>query len=371
MTGLSIIQVCADRGIAPGATKGAAQHLRGIAAGMAEAGHEVTTFAARRAEGPFPVPVRDVSELSGLTDQKAWPVDVVYERYSLGHRGGLDLARRIGGAFVLEVNAPLVDEAIAHRPSTVAADDRSVEADLLAEADLVIAVSTPLQRWIEHRRSGPCVTIPNGFEPAWFADPAQRPQRPTLAFIGHPKPWHGAKRLPAVVNALAGRGRDVELLVIGGGPGSTEVIEAATGLGVNDRLVVTGPLPPQQASALLRRATVGIAPYPSHENFYFCPLKIVDYLAAGLPIVSTAQGDVPGLVGDAGIVVEPDDDDALVDAVDMLLDDPALGRRLGHQGRVRATATMTWSQVASQTLAAIGQLDRRTVAAPMGSEVNG
>ncbi len=57
VTRFDIIQISADRGIAPGSTKGAAQHLRGIAAGFQQRGHQVTTYTPRRPEGPFPTSV--------------------------------------------------------------------------------------------------------------------------------------------------------------------------------------------------------------------------------------------------------------------------------------------------------------------------
>ena len=83
---------------------------------------------------------------------------------------------------------------------------------------------------------------------------------------------------------------------------------------------------------------------------------MIDYLAAGLAVVSTAQGDVPDLVGDAGIVVDPDDDEALSDAVALLLDRLAEARRRGAVGRRRAFTSMTWTHVAARTIEAISAL---------------
>ena len=80
---------------------------------------------------------------------------MVYERSSLGHTEGLDAARRHGAVFVLEVNAPLVDEAMRHRPATVDPGHAAAEARLLAEADLVVVVSDSLAAWVSARRDGP------------------------------------------------------------------------------------------------------------------------------------------------------------------------------------------------------------------------
>ncbi len=358
MTAMKILQVCADRGVAPGSTKGAAQHLRGIAAGLIADGHSIETYTTRAVEGPFPT---NVQRLDQLTVSRAEQADVIYERYSLGHLGGLEMARRSDSRFVLEVNAPLVDEALSHRPATVMPGDILAEETLLNEADLVITVSGELSRWVARRRAGPIRTIRNGFEPDWFPAKTLRPpssrRDPTLVFIGHPKPWHGADRLALLLAGLGERGRRPRLLVIGGGPGAADLLVRSAAVGVADQITVTGTLPPDRASRLLMEAAVGLAPYPRQQPFYFCPLKIIDYLAAGLPVVATDQGDIPDLVDDAGFVTDPDDLPAFVDAVESLLVDPELAAALGRRGQRRAHASMTWNDVASATADAIVSID--------------
>lgn len=357
MTALRIAQVCADRGIAPGGTKGAAQHLRGVAAGLTELGQHVETYSARPAEGPFPVSIRPLVELATVAG-----IDVAYERYSLGHRGGLELARSLNVPFVLEVNAPLVDEALAHRPATVDAGDRTNELELLASADLVITVAGELSRWVSERRAGPILTQPNGFEPSWFSwveqpigTAAQAPF--PLVFLGHPKPWHGADRIVPLLLELARTGHRPRTLVIGGGPGAVRLAADAERAGLHDQVEVTGAQSPEEATRRLSDAVIGIAPYPARSPFYFCPLKVIDYLAAGLAVVSSDQGDIAALVGDAGIVVDdPDNDREFADAVRLLLDDDERRIAMSLDGRRRATEQMTWAQVAANTLDSIHTL---------------
>lgn len=358
MTALSIAQVCGDRGIAPGSTKGAAQHLRGIAVGLTALGHHVTTFAARKPQGLYPTPLRPLCDLAHIDD-----VDVVYERYALGHLAGLEFAQRRRVPFVLEVNAPLLAEATAHRPESVGVDAAAAERRLLREADLVITVSSPLTEWAATHRTGPTITISNGFEPAWFQSESTPPRRPMLVFLGHPKPWHGADRLPSILSGLRQRRRDVDLLVIGGGPGADKLLSEARRLGIDDHLICTGPLPPKEASARLGDATIGLAPYPRHDPFYFSPLKVIDYLAAGLPVVATAQGDIPAVVGDAGILTDPADTAGFIDAIDTLLADPHLACSMGSTGRSRVHETLTWTHAAATTSAALLDL-RLATAAP-------
>ncbi len=348
---LRIAQLCADRGIAPGGTKGAARHLAGVAGGLVEAGHSVTTYSEREQLGPHPVHCVRLAELETAT-----AIDLVYERYSLSSGGGLRYARRLGVPFVLEVNAPLVSEARQHRPETVDPGAGEREERLLRDADVVIVVSRTLAAWARTLRDGPVVVIPNGFEPAWFPDGVRHSDRDDrLVFLGHPRPWHGADRIPNLIRLLNERGHRPQVTVIGGGDGGDELEQVAARQGVQSQLTITGAVEPDIASLLVTRAAVGLAPYKAQPGFYFSPLKILDYLAAGLAIVSTDQGDIGELVGDAGLVVsDPDNDEQFADAVGSLLDDRRGREQMGRAGRRRAFESMTWAHVAERTEAAIG-----------------
>ena len=349
---MRIHQVCADRGVAPGGTKGAARHLASVAGALARAGHQVTTYARRRRDGAdHPVEVRPLADLASA----ARP-DAVYERYSLGHDAGLEQARGWGVPFVLEVNAPLVAESLAHRPDTVGPGDAATERRLLAAADLVVCVSEPLRAWAATRRGTArgTIVLPNGVDPERFAVSASPAEAaPVIGFLGHPKPWHGVDRLTGLLGAARRSGFDARLLVIGGGPGADAVAEAATADGLVDHVEVTGPVDPTTAATRLREVAVAVAPYHPHSDFYFCPIKIVEYLAAGLPIVTTDQGDIPALVGDAAVVCPAADDRAIESAVVDLLGDRAARGALGAAARSRGLHRFSWDALAERLLVAL------------------
>jgi glycosyltransferase involved in cell wall biosynthesis len=346
---MRLFQVCADPGIAPDGTKGASVHLRSLASSLGRLGHQVTTFALRAPGEPGDkTSVRRLSgtaSLLAVAEAEGRP-DVIYERYSLGHEDGLAASRVLDRPFVLEVNAPLVDEARRHRPGSVGGADAEVEAHLLQQADLVVAVSNPLADIVRGVRGGgrPTIVVPNGCDlPDQVAQVATA--GPVLAFVGHPKPWHGADRLPEVVCGLLDRGHDARLLVVGGGRGVEPVRAAAASWGVQDRVTVTGEVPHGDVSTFLATAAVGVAPYPRQEPFYFSPIKVLEYMAVGLPVVATAQGDVGALVEDAGITVPPDDLGAFTDAIHELFVNSRRRQRLGRAGRRRAS-TLSWDAAA-------------------------
>ncbi len=329
-------------------------HLYALAEALTRAGHHLIAFSPR--DGAFPTPLVPLDGPASLLAEarRGGPPDVVYERYSLGHLAGLEVARTLGRPLLLEVNAPLVAEASRHRPGTVSGTDDAVERRLFGEADVVLAVSEPLRRYVVARRGtdrGTAV-IPNGCDPALFPYPAPLDDaRPTVVFLGHPRPWHGAERLPGLISALAAAGAPARLLVIGGGPGAEAVADGARERGLGHAVEVTGPLPRAEAARRLMEATVAVAPYPADPFFYFSPLKVVECMAAGLPVVTSHQGDLPGMLGGTGMVVAPDDDRALRDAVLLLLGDASLRRRLGTAARARALRMFTWDVVAENVSA--------------------
>jgi glycosyltransferase involved in cell wall biosynthesis len=83
-----------------------------------------------------------------------------------------------------------------------------------------------------------------------------------------------------------------------------------------------------------------------HETFGFA---FVEAMAAGLPVVAVDAGAAAEVLGDAGALVPPDDPGALAEAIEHILDDPALSRRLAEMGRERAKL-FSWSAAAGEYL---------------------
>jgi glycosyltransferase involved in cell wall biosynthesis len=354
---VKIYVLCADHGIPPDGTKGASLHLRAVAEGLVKLGHEVTAFVSVPSQGSdsFPTPLRRLSSahsILGYAMAEGRP-DVVYERYSLGHTDGLLAAGELEVPFVLEVNAPLLLEAAAHREETIELSHAEAETRLFRQADLVVTVSKPLREYVTRVRgsSDGTAVIRNGCDERLFPRAAPlRDGAKTLVFLGHPKPWHGAGGLPRVLANLLRRGHDVRLLLVGGGPGAEEVMQEALIEKVSERVEVTGPLPHGEATRRLLDGTIAVAPFPPLPFFYFCPLKVIDCMAAGLPVVTTAQGDLPAILDGTGVLVPPGDEQAFVETLEKLLLDASLRQSLGKAARSRALNALSWSKSLKELL---------------------
>jgi glycosyltransferase involved in cell wall biosynthesis len=100
----------------------------------------------------------------------------------------------------------------------------------------------------------------------------------------------------------------------------------------------------------------GIAPYPATSRFYFSPLKVLEYMAAGLPVVASRLGQIAELVEDgrSGILCPAGDAAALAGALDALRRDPALRARLGAAGCEAARRRHGWDAVVGAILERAG-----------------
>jgi glycosyltransferase involved in cell wall biosynthesis len=153
------------------------------------------------------------------------------------------------------------------------------------------------------------------------------------------------KDYPLLVSAFASATAarpDVALVVVGGdGWGSDRFASAVEASPARSRIVLPGYLDDRSLAAVLRGASV--LAYPSvYEGFGFPPLQA---MAAGVPVVATAAGAVPEVVGDAALLVGPGDRDGLAAALDRVLDGGADIDELVARGH-RRSAEFSWSACA-------------------------
>lgn len=145
---------------------------------------------------------------------------------------------------------------------------------------------------------------------------------PTLAFAGR---LSAAKALDVALRALADT-EGVTLVLAGDGPEREPLQRLAAELELEDRVRFAGPLPRDEVLALYRAADAALLS-SAWENF---PHSVVEALAVGTPVISTAVGGVPEVVEDGlnGLLVPSGDVQALTSAIRRLASEPGLRERL-------------------------------------------
>jgi glycosyltransferase involved in cell wall biosynthesis len=177
---------------------------------------------------------------------------------------------------------------------------------------------------------------------------------PYLLGLGTVEP---RKDLPTLVRAYASLAGELpHRLVLAGlaGWGQGALAAAVADSGVADRVLLCGYLPEADKAALFTGADVFA--YPSrYEGF---GLPVLEAMACGTPVVTTTGGSLPEVAGDAALLVEPGDPDALAAALAKLAGDPSARQAAATRGRARA-AEFTWDGCAAETVAAYRRaLDR-------------
>ncbi|WP_103063540.1 glycosyltransferase family 4 protein [Actinomyces qiguomingii] len=365
---MRIVYICADPGVPVFGSKGASVHIQEVVRALRRAGHEVSVYAVRRGNlvpedlADLPVNIVRVEATDAASRERAQAeaaaalaelakeagADLVYERYSLFSTALATLADA-GIPGVLEVNSPLIDEQRHHRKLV---DEAGALAALRAQvtaASTTVCVSEPVRRWVCGHVAAPrAVTIPNGVNLRRLVPFPEDPDGVIVTFVGTLKPWHGVADL---LQAASLAREDWSLRIIGDGPERQSLLTKAQQLGL--KVDFRGALAPQDVPAALAGSAIGVAPYPDlggEDEQYFSPLKVLEYLAAGLPVVASAVGQLPRLLDGVGVLVPPSDPAALAAALDALAIAPQLRARRGDLGRRRAEKHHSWEAVVAQIL---------------------
>ena len=151
------------------------------------------------------------------------------------------------------------------------------------------------------------------------------------------------RALPSVIAQIP----SARVVLVGEGPERAGLDAIAVSLGVADRLRMTG----ETADVTTHLAAADAVAVPSRNEGM--GRVIVEAMALGLPVVAAAVGGIPDVVtdGECGRLVEPDDVDALAEALVEFGRDPVLRRKLGEAAEERAEAFST--SVASEKLLAV------------------
>jgi alpha-1,3-rhamnosyl/mannosyltransferase len=205
-------------------------------------------------------------------------------------------------------------------------------------------------------------TIPVGLGPEFVPTPLSEAIRgrygltgPYILYVGNFRPHKNLPRLIAAYARLAAPVRERHRLVLAGGDrsGHAAVMAVAQELGVGDRLTCPGPIADADLPALYSGAALFVL--PSLEEGFGLPA--LEALACGAVVVASSAGALPEVVGKAALLVDPEDEPALVTAMTRALSEPGLRQALRAEAATHARA-FTPDRTAGRVLALLHQVAR-------------
>ncbi len=185
---------------------------------------------------------------------------------------------------------------------------------------------------------------------------------PMVLYLGQ---LHGAQYLELFLQSakrLIDEGSPATFAVVGGGERFGELFQLTEHLGISHRVVFTGAIDHHEIPQYINAADVAVACFEdTPQTRCKSPLKICEYMASGAAIVASNMGEVPRMIGDAGVLVAPGNAEQLAAGVGKLLADEDLRRRLGAKARLRAETKYNWGVTAENLLEAyeLGLHERR------------
>lgn len=365
--------------------KGASTHVVQFVRALTGAGYDVTLVTPRAPDtageerlhgarhlrvgtpggGNFLARALEFGEAVAAVAERDGPFDVVHYR-ALWSGLPLLLGRaRHGYRTLFEANSLAAIELPFHYPRLRGTEAlrriRALEGITLAESDAVVCVSRVTRGYLASLGvpAGRIHVIPNGVDPDAFAARPCVPlgdRVPVALYVGTLADWQGLSALVEAMPRVLAR-RPLRLRIVGRGRSRQrkEVAKRIRKLGVEEHVSLEPGVPHHEVAALIAAADVALAPLSYDERNVVqgcCPLKLLEYMACGRPIVASNLPVVREIVREErdALLVPPDAPEALAAAVLRLLDDERLRQRLGERAARRARELFTWRRAQDRLL---------------------
>ena len=227
------------------------------------------------------------------------------------------------------------------------AADHVLTVSSFSAAEIVAAYRIPRER---------ISVVPLGvspaFEPSHNAPPSALPVEVALPFVLHVGDLHERRNLTIVLDAVIAACRHfgalsaLSLVLAGIDRGVVEGLCAiAAEAGIEEAVVALGSVGEKELHELYRCASALV--YPSRYEGFGLPL--IEAMASGTPVIAARAGSIPEVVGDAAILLDPDDTAGWTDALTRVVNDEHLRQQLIGRGLARA-GEFTWSRTARATM---------------------
>lgn len=228
---------------------------------------------------------------------------------------------------------------------------RWLEQYVLRHASHAIAGNAEAAQVIRRKRyRGPVSVIPQfGVDPERFK-PGPRAPRDAPFTIGYLGRLVEEKGLLVLLDALHGLEGEWRLQLYGHGPLRPILVARATALGLRDRVAFGEPVGSTQVPERLRQLDALVLPSLTRPNWKEQFGRVlVEAMACGVPVIGSSSGEIPNVIGEAGLCFPEGDAAALRACLRELMTSPQRRAELAARGRVRVLERFTHARIAEAT----------------------
>ncbi|MFO1039737.1 MAG: glycosyltransferase family 1 protein [Geminicoccaceae bacterium] len=175
-------------------------------------------------------------------------------------------------------------------------------------------------------------------------------RRPYVLAVGRAEPRKNLERVIAAAARVRRRMPDLSLVLAGAPSWAERGLQAALAAEGGSHGKWVGYVPNREMPLLYGGAAVFL--FPSLWEGFGIP--VLEAMACGTPVITSDGSSLPEVAGDAALLVDPTDTEAIAQALDRVLSDPALAATLHERGR-RQAARFSWQRTAVETLAVYEQ----------------
>lgn len=189
-----------------------------------------------------------------------------------------------------------------------------MEIESIKCADLTVSVSPNLAELRKNQGSKNVIIIPNGTSNNILnkTKPEYISSAPRLVWVGYIDDWVAIDEFLDAIKLLIIEYPEISFELYGGGPLTNYLEKQVSEKELDNHVKFLGRIDFNKLPEVFSRATIGVAPFKDNIVMkYACTLKVRDYMAAGLPILTTDIGELKDLMKEsgAGIAVKPNSKD--------------------------------------------------------------
>ena len=277
---------------------------------------------------------------------KQFKPEFIYERYNLYQPAGIWASKLFNIPLILEVNAPLVEERSRYSGLSLVKFAKWIENYTWKNATHTLPVTNVLADHLRNAgvKENNITVIHNGVNQSFIDEMLAKPinnnkKEIVIGFTGFIHPWHGMDK---AIDAIAKyKALPLKLICVGDGNILPELKAQANALEISDKIEFAGLVTRDKVLNYVEQFDIALQP---DVTAYASPLKMFEYMAAGIPVIASNIALWEGIVSEVkcGICVDPYSKYDIANAIDFLAENLDEAKEMGERGRAAVLEKYNW-----------------------------